>query len=164
MTDNFHNYCRCIQQQKTKALQQNNYDESLRNSSPPATSEIHRHFFSFNHLLFGAGHHKEKAMLKAAKSIGLQGAILYGTPGIIIVDAIDADSLTSFENECRTIGKKASLVLAETVGSPASFSCASDSKGLVVLPDYQSLRTIVCEQMGLPESDYMTVLGVKRSA
>jgi hypothetical protein len=43
-------------------------------------------FASFNHLLFGKSHQKEKAIVDCAKSIGLHGFIMYGTPGIVAVE------------------------------------------------------------------------------
>mmetsp|Transcript_30679 Transcript_30679/g.46464 ORF Transcript_30679/g.46464 Transcript_30679/m.46464 type:complete len:279 (-) Transcript_30679:162-998(-) len=61
----------------------------------------------YNHLLSGPEHKKEKAMLDAAKKLKLQGGLLWGTPGVVIVvppsTEIDAKD---YGSECRTIGKR----------------------------------------------------------
>ena len=61
----------------------------------------------YNHLFTGPEHKKEKAMVDAAKKAGLQGGILWGTPGIVVVvpDSTEEDA-KEYGSECRTIGKR----------------------------------------------------------
>ena len=68
-------------------------------------------FSKFHHLLAGKEHHKEKDMVSAAKVLGLQGLILYGTPGIVVVEdeAEGFATATAFMKECRKIGKKGDI-------------------------------------------------------
>jgi hypothetical protein len=60
----------------------------------------------FNHLLKGPEHKKEKAMLDAAKQGRLQGAIMWGTPGVVVLTACTEAEAKEYQSECRTIGKK----------------------------------------------------------
>lgn len=61
----------------------------------------------FNHLLSGAEHKKEKTMLDTAKKSKLQGALFWGTPGIVlIVSPSSEDDAKEFASQCRTIGKR----------------------------------------------------------
>ena len=62
----------------------------------------------FNHLLSGPEHKKEKAMLDVAKKTKLQGGLLWGTPGIVVVvpPSMEEDA-KDYASECRTIGKRA---------------------------------------------------------
>jgi len=67
---------------------------------------------TYHHLLAGKEHQKEKDMVSAAKSIGLVGAILYGTPGIVVIEDETGDGVTSFMKESRKIGKKGDVTLS----------------------------------------------------
>ena len=40
---------------------------------------------SFHHLLAGKSHTKEQQIVAAAKSLGLRGLVIYGTPGIVVL-------------------------------------------------------------------------------
>ena len=62
----------------------------------------------YNHLLKGNEHKKEKSMLSEAKSMKLQGCILWGTPGVVLVvpDSSEEDA-KEFSKICREIGKRA---------------------------------------------------------
>lgn len=61
----------------------------------------------YNHLLKGAEHKKEKSMLAAAKKSKLQGGLLWGTPGVVVVvpPSTQEDS-KDYALDCRTIGKR----------------------------------------------------------
>ena len=62
----------------------------------------------FNHLLSGPEHKKEKAMLDVAKKMKLQGGLLWGTPGIVVVvPPSTEEDAKDYASECRTIGKRA---------------------------------------------------------
>ena len=82
----------------------------------------------FHHLLLGKGHDKEKAMVDAAKGLGLRGAILYGTPGLVLVEFGEESrgSVVEFMNQSRKIGKK-----GEVRWRPAPRHEAASSKSLV---------------------------------
>mmetsp|Transcript_6715 Transcript_6715/g.10622 ORF Transcript_6715/g.10622 Transcript_6715/m.10622 type:complete len:280 (-) Transcript_6715:2235-3074(-) len=61
----------------------------------------------YNHLLSGSEHKKEKAMLDAAKKAKLQGGLLWGTPGIVVVvPPSTEEDAKAYGTECRTIGKR----------------------------------------------------------
>jgi len=62
----------------------------------------------YNHLLSGPEHKKEKAMLSDAKKSKLQGGLLWGTPGIVvIVPPSTEEDAREYASECRTTGKRA---------------------------------------------------------
>ena len=64
----------------------------------------------YNHLLKGPEHKKEKEMVDAAKKSKLQGAILWGTPGIVlVVPPSNEEDARDYASTCRTIGKRADL-------------------------------------------------------
>jgi hypothetical protein len=63
----------------------------------------------YNHLLKGPEHKKERAMVQAAKKDGLQGAVLYGTPGLVLLINCDKDDVQSYMLRCKTIGKHPDL-------------------------------------------------------
>lgn len=61
----------------------------------------------FNHLLSGSEHKKEKAMLDVAKKSMLQGGLLWGTPGVVVVVSPSTeDDAKEYGSECRNIGKR----------------------------------------------------------
>jgi hypothetical protein len=62
----------------------------------------------YNHLLSGPEHKKEKAMVTEAKKSKVQGGILWGTPGIVVVVPPSTESdAKEYASDCRTIGKRA---------------------------------------------------------
>lgn len=62
----------------------------------------------YNHLLSGPEHKKEKAMIATAKKSQLQGGLLWGTPGIVVVvPPSTEEDAKEYASECRTIGKRA---------------------------------------------------------
>ncbi|CAJ1953950.1 unnamed protein product [Cylindrotheca closterium] len=62
----------------------------------------------YNHLLSGPEHKKEKAMIAAAKKFQLQGGLLWGTPGlVVVVPPSTEEDAKEYASECRTIGKRA---------------------------------------------------------
>ncbi len=61
----------------------------------------------YNHLLSGPEHKKEKSMLDAAKKARLQGGLLWGTPGVVVVvPPSTEDDAKEYGSDCRTIGKR----------------------------------------------------------
>eukprot|EP00584_Thalassiosira_punctigera_P007999 CAMPEP_0172540650 /NCGR_PEP_ID=MMETSP1067-20121228/11620_1 /TAXON_ID=265564 ORGANISM="Thalassiosira punctigera, Strain Tpunct2005C2" /NCGR_SAMPLE_ID=MMETSP1067 /ASSEMBLY_ACC=CAM_ASM_000444 /LENGTH=236 /DNA_ID=CAMNT_0013326551 /DNA_START=20 /DNA_END=726 /DNA_ORIENTATION=- len=54
-------------------------------ASDDAAGGVECYVLRYNHLLLGPEHKKEKAMVDAAKKSKLQGGLLWGTPGIIVV-------------------------------------------------------------------------------
>jgi hypothetical protein len=65
----------------------------------------------YNHLLSGPEHKKEKSMIDAAKKSKLQGGLLWGTPGVVIVvPPSTEEDAKEYASECRTIGKRPSGV------------------------------------------------------
>jgi len=60
----------------------------------------------FNHLLKGAEHKKEKAMMDAAKKGRRQGAVLWGTPGVVLLTDCGGADAQEYGQECRALGKK----------------------------------------------------------
>ena len=58
----------------------------------------------FHHLLLGSEHKKEKDMVTQAKWSGLSGMILYGTPGLCVVQC-DSAAAAEYLTETRKIGK-----------------------------------------------------------
>jgi hypothetical protein len=63
-------------------------------------------FIRYNHLFKGPEHKKEKAMVDTAKKDGLQGAVLYGTPGIVLLINYDENDVQDYMSACKTIGKR----------------------------------------------------------
>ena len=62
----------------------------------------------FNHLLQGPEHKKEKSMVDAARKSKLQGGILWGTPGIVVVvPPSTEEDARDYSSDCRDIGKRA---------------------------------------------------------
>lgn len=61
----------------------------------------------YNHLLFGPEHKKEKEMMDTAKKFQLQGCLVWGTPGIVIlVPPSTEEDAKDYASECRNIGKR----------------------------------------------------------
>jgi len=69
--------------------------------------KVQCYILRYNHLLAGPEHKKEKSMLSAAKKSKLQGGLLWGTPGVVvIVPPSTQDDSKDYALECRTIGKR----------------------------------------------------------
>ena len=76
-------------------------------SSNGADGMVQCHILRYNHLLSGPEHRKEKAMISAAKKSRLQGGLLFGTPGVVvIVPPSNLEDAQEYASECRTIGKR----------------------------------------------------------
>ena len=61
----------------------------------------------YNHLLSGSEHKKEKAMVDTAKKHKLQGGLLWGTPGIVVVvPPSSEDDAKDYGVQCRELGKR----------------------------------------------------------
>jgi len=70
-------------------------------------NEVVCYVLRYNHLLKGSEHKKEKSMLNAAKKSKLQGGLLWGTPGVVvIVPPSTQEDSKDYALECRTIGKR----------------------------------------------------------
>lgn len=81
--------------------------------------EITCYVLRYNHLLSGPEHKKEKSMLDCAKKSKLQGGLLWGTPGVvIIVPPSTEDDAKEYASDCRSIGKRPDGV--ESVWLPQS--------------------------------------------
>eukprot|EP00980_Cylindrotheca_fusiformis_P013860 scaffold3596_cov126-Cylindrotheca_fusiformis.AAC.18 len=91
-----------ISDNKTTCLQQES------NTTSSEKDKVQCYILKYNHLLSGPEHKKEKAMLAAAKKSKLQGGLLWGTPGIVVVvpPSTEEDAM-EYASECRTIGKRA---------------------------------------------------------
>ena len=83
---------------------------------PEAGSELI--FCTFHHLLAGKSHTKETEMVGEAKSLGLAGLIVYGTPGIVVLrKAEGGDDEREFMTAARKIGKKGEVTLRLAVSA-----------------------------------------------
>lgn len=83
----------------TKEEDDNNHNDS--NDGVPC------YILRYNHLLSGPEHKKEKSMLDAARKSKLQGGLLWGTPGVVVVvPPSTLDDAKEYAMECRTIGKR----------------------------------------------------------
>lgn len=125
-----------IAQNKDTCLLDNTNDDS--NNSKKQTEDgsnerdrdvkVKCYVLRYNHLLEGAEHKKEKAMLTTAKKAKLQGGLLWGTPGIvIIVPPSTEDDAKEYASECRNIGKRVADGGAEEISLPL---CGIEEAGL----------------------------------
>ncbi len=90
----------CLVEQSTSATD----NESSNNGGD---GKIQCYVLRYNHLLSGPEHKKEKAMMDTAKKGRLQGGLLWGTPGIVVVvPPSTEDDAKEYSSECRTIGKR----------------------------------------------------------
>lgn len=61
----------------------------------------------YNHLLSGPEHKKEKSMMDTAKKSKLQGGLVWGTPGIVVlVPPTSEEDAREYASDCRSIGKR----------------------------------------------------------
>jgi hypothetical protein len=123
-------------------------------------------FCTFHHLLAGKSHEKERDMVRAASGAGLRGLIVYGTPGIVVIEDAPADgekkAATAFMKESRKIGKKGDVTFSVElslvdVGGESQGSGLFDGRGLkpVGLEELKALLS----QLG-HEGQYQAVLGM----
>lgn len=76
-------------------------------TSDDRDGKIQCYVLRYNHLVSGPEHKKEKSMLDSAKKAKLQGGLLWGTPGIVIVVAPSTEEdAKEYGLDCRTIGKR----------------------------------------------------------
>jgi hypothetical protein len=117
---------------------------SLSSSSPTTPVVVRRSWVRFHHLLRGKAHAKERALTAAAKSYGLGGFLVYGTPGLVCAQGT-ADDVTAFLVACRgsKIGKKTEVVTAEEI--PSTTTDTGGRAGLVEVPMSQ-LEALLVEQ------------------
>lgn len=88
-----------------------NKDTCLNESSPSSSNDMEGkaqcYVLRYNHLLSGPEHKKEKSMLDAAKKARLQGGLLWGTPGVVVVvPPCTEEDAKEYGSDCRTIGKR----------------------------------------------------------
>lgn len=77
------------------------------NSHADTAGKMECYVIRYNHLLEGPEHKKEKAMVDAAKKMKLQGGLLWGTPGIVVVvPPSTAEDAREYASDCRDIGKR----------------------------------------------------------
>ena len=88
----------------------NNNDKSLlKNDTTTTTMKDNKvccYVLRYNHLLFGPEHKKEKAMVDVAKKSKLYGAIVWGTPGIVLLLSSTEQDVKLYATDCRDIGKR----------------------------------------------------------
>lgn len=115
-------------------------------------------FIRFNHLIKGPEHKKEKAMLDAAKKENLSGAIIWGTPGVMLIAYVDDDDdVLDYMRTCKTIGKRPDGPVVMRVTKEA-LECAGigESGGKLAAIDTAGLRVL----LGGNEDLLREVLGV----
>lgn len=95
--------------------------EELRPEPEPEGPAAALSFCTFHHLLAGKSHEKEREMVRAASGAGLRGLIVYGTPGIVVIEDTAAANgeekkgATAFMKESRKIGKKGDVTFSVDV-------------------------------------------------
>jgi hypothetical protein len=83
--------------------------------------------FSYNHLLCGKEHKKEAEIVDEAKACGLTGLIVYGTPGVILLQC-GPEEAVEYLKACSKAGKKAQktwskeMLVAQEVFDAEGFS------------------------------------------
>ena len=100
----------------------NGYD-----ASEDTAGKVECYVLRYNHLLSGPEHKKEKAMVDAAKRAGLQGGLLWGTPGIVVaVPPSTEEDAREYASDSRDIGKRSDGV--ERVHLPMAWSACISRK------------------------------------
>ena len=135
-------------------------------SEPEPEATVHVACCTFHHLLAGNEHQKEKDMVAAAKALGLRGVIVYGTPGVVVLEdeSEDTEGVTAFMKECsRKIGKKGEVTLAVQLplgGEPGGGTGAmpGGSRPGLAPVTMEELKSLL-ERLG-QEDQYRTVLGL----
>lgn len=78
-----------------------------KNNSSNDKEGMECYILRYNHLLSGPEHKKEKAMVDAAKKSKLQGGLLWGTPGIVVVvPPSTEEDAKEYASDSRDIGKR----------------------------------------------------------
>ena len=108
--------CECVEfaldwvdQNKETCLIESTSDENDSSSSTNNNRDgkVQCYVLRYNHLLSGPEHKKEKSMLDAAKKARLQGGLLWGTPGVVVVVPPSTENdAKEYGVECRNIGKR----------------------------------------------------------
>ncbi len=107
--------CECVemaldwvaQNKQTCLIETNGKGHSNESNKVDRNGKIQCYVLRYNHLLSGPEHKKEKAMLDTAKKSRLQGGLLWGTPGIVVVvPPSTEEDAKEYSSECRTIGKR----------------------------------------------------------
>jgi hypothetical protein len=136
--------------------------ETKQNSSPK-NGQVECYVLRYNHLLSGSEHKKEKQMIDVAKKSRLQGGILWGTPGIVVIvpESTEEDA-KEYASECRAIGKRADGVeifwfSKDEIDAVGMGGIAQKKRGNKLLELTTSSLRIVC---GGVEEVLRQVLGV----
>lgn len=106
--------CECIEliidwliDNKSTCLSASNVVHSASNNDSSNASRVECYILRYNHLLSGPEHKKEKAMVNTAKKGKLQGGLLWGTPGIVVVvPPSTIEDAKEYATDCRDIGKR----------------------------------------------------------
>lgn len=76
-------------------------------STSDMVGKVQCYVLRYNHLLSGPEHKKEKSMVDTAKKLKLQGGLLWGTPGVVVVvPPSTEEDAKEYGSDCRTIGKR----------------------------------------------------------
>lgn len=106
--------CECVElvldwlaENKDTCLSNTDTLSTDQNIEKPNNGLIKCFVLRYNHLLFGPEHKKEKDMVDSAKKFQLQGCLVWGTPGIVIlVPPSTEEDAKDYASECRNIGKR----------------------------------------------------------
>mmetsp|Transcript_44 Transcript_44/g.90 ORF Transcript_44/g.90 Transcript_44/m.90 type:complete len:278 (+) Transcript_44:124-957(+) len=147
---------------KTTCLLSN--DNNNNNNNNSMVGKVECYILRYNHLLSGPEHKKEKAMVDTAKKSKLQGGLLWGTPGIVVVvPPSTEEDAKEYASDSRDIGKRPDGVeamhLSERALEEAGLGGLAQQKrgGKLQNMDTALLRT-AC---GGDEDLLRSVLGVK---
>ena len=137
-------------------VQENAAAASDTSAAPLADRSQRVAVLSFNHLLKGGEHKKEKEMVSAAKSHGLSGFIVYGTPGLVILVGFEEGDDSSYLVTSRGIGKRGDVVYEGKLELGEAATSQASRKGLGEI-DLSGVR----ELLGGDEELYREVIGVR---
>ena len=146
-------------------------------------TETSRAFYTFNHLLCGKEHKKEAEMAKLGSKACVSGAIVYGTPGLLILEG-DADDIKEYLDDCRGAGKRGTCTLLERVeeggeggegnvghfgkgkaeGKAEGLNSGNGGKGrkgaLLALSGMAAAKALVVGEMGYSEDAFKVIIGI----
>lgn len=132
--------------------------------SSDTVGKVECYVLRYNHLLSGSEHKKEKALVDTAKKSKLQGGLLWGTPGIVVVvPPSTEEDAKEYAVDSREIGKRPdgveSMHLLESALEEAGLGGLAQQKrgGRLKDLDTATLRT-AC---GGDEDLLRSVLGVR---
>lgn len=105
--------CECLElildwlsDNSSTCLSMSNINNSASNNDT-AAGKVECYILRYNHLLSGPEHKKEKAMADTAKKSKLQGGLLWGTPGIVVVvPPSTEEDAKEYAVDSRDIGKR----------------------------------------------------------